>query len=112
MSDIKNIHTLHGFIQKAFPGAYRYKLKDWNKLIADKFISFDRIVSDGQFRPEKCHVISGEKDKQINIDILKEKCEQAGINNQILGDVGHLSFHKDAQSTNLLLRKLLKTITS
>jgi len=90
---VTGIETLSPFLKNFYPGAYRYSVRNWKKLIKGELISpkknLERIRN-----PERYLILGGAKDEEINKDELIQIGKKFRIPVRTYENLGHLSLSK------------------
>jgi len=90
---VTGIETLSPFLKNFYPGAYRYSVCNWKKLINGELISpkknLERIRN-----PERYLILGGAKDEEINKDELIQIDKKFNIPVRTYDNLGHLSLSK------------------
>jgi esterase/lipase len=92
-TQVPGLETLSPFLKKFYPGAYRYSLRNWKKLINGELISPKKNL--GKIRnPERYLILGGAKDEEIKKDELIKIGKEFRILVRIYNDLGHISLSK------------------
>ncbi len=88
---IPDINTLASYLQTKYPGSYRFKVSDFDKLLNDEISS---PVNKFSLPSSKVMILAGEQDNQISITELRSFATQKSI--KLISDpqVGHITLSK------------------
>ena len=92
-SQVLGLETLSPFLKKFYPGAYRYSVRNWKKLIRGELISPKKNLEKIR-NPERYLILGGAKDEEVKRSELIKFAKKFHFPVKIYDDMVHLSLSK------------------